>query len=297
MKFSIIIPVYNTEKYLSCCIESVLSQTYTYYEIIIINDGSTDNSKDILENYKSNLKIRIIEQTNHGLSYTRNIGVKYATGDYILFLDSDDLIEKDLLQKLNDIITDEDLIKFSYEELKMGLQVVSDTIEFKSLDGHTALKTLIESKTLFEMAWLYAYKKEYMNKYEFTVGKYHEDFGLIPIMINNASKVTSINYPGYIYNRENESSITAYTNEEKEFKKAMDTLYFFKKAKENETDEYLLSFYSNGVLLRSKNLKGKYKKEYLKEVKKEKVYNYILTDTLKRKIKKILYKMKFLVIN
>lgn len=294
MKFSIIIPVYNTSEYLKNCITSVLNQTYTYFEVIIINDGSTDNSKEILDSYKENTKIRIIEQSNHGLSYSRNIGVKYATGDYILFVDSDDFILPDLLKKLNEIITDEDMIKFSYEEKKHGLSIISDTIEFKNLKGSEALYNLIESKVMFEMAWMYAYKREYMLKFQFEEGKYHEDFGLIPIMLYNSNKVSSIKYPGYIYNRENETSITAFTSGEKEYTKAMDTLYFFKKVKETEHDKYLLSFCANGTLSRIKNLKGSYKNKYMKELKKEKVYDYILTDNFKRKIKKISIKLRFL---
>lgn len=294
MKFSIIIPVYNTSEYLEKCINSVLNQKYTYFEIIIINDGSTDNSSEILEKYKSNTKIRIIEQSNHGLSYSRNIGVKYASGDYILFVDSDDFIKEELLQNLNEYITDEDMIKFTYEEQKHTMNTLSDTIEFNGLNGSDALTNLIESKIMFEMAWMYAYKKDYILNFKFEEGKYHEDFGLIPIMILNSNKISSINYPGYVYNRINETSITAYTSLEKEYKKASDTLYFFKKVKEKETNKYVLSFYANGTLSRIKNLKKPYKNKYMKELKKEKVYDYILTDNFKRKTKKIILKLKFL---
>lgn len=294
MKYSIIIPVYNTEKYLERCINSVLNQTYKNFEIIIINDGSPDNSKKILESYKTNQKIKIINQTNHGLSYSRNIGIKNSTGDYILFLDSDDYIELQLLEKLKENTSNEEIIKYGFKELKNNNLTDKKTIKFKNYKGKFALKHFIESKTIFEMAWMYAYKKEYMQKYEFAVNKYHEDFGLIPIMIKNANLVTSIQFNGYIYNKENETSIMSFTNIEKEYKKAMDTLYFFKQVKENETDKYLLSFYSNGCLNRIKNLKGNHKKKYIQELKKEKIYNYILDNTLKRKIKKLLLKIKFI---
>lgn len=293
MKFSIIIPVYNTEKYLERCINSVLSQSYENYEIIIINDGSTDNSEKLLKKYEKNPKIKVIKQTNHGLSYSRNVGIKKAKCDYILFLDSDDFIEKDLLANLNENIKNEDMVKFNYCELKNNEKLNRNTIEFNSLKGSVAFKTLVESKTMFEMAWLYAYKKSYISKYEFEVGKYHEDFGLIPIMLNKAGSISSINYAGYVYYRDNEKSITSFTDEEKEYKKAMDTLYFFKNVKENEKDKYLLSFYSNGAILKINSLNGKYKKRYIKELKKERVYNYILSNTIKRKLKKIILKIKF----
>lgn len=294
MKFSIIIPVYNTEKYLKRCIESVLSQTYQNFEMIIINDGSNDNSEEILKNYTSNFKIKIIKQTNHGLSYSRNVGIRKAKGDYIIFLDSDDLIEKDLLNIINKNISGEDMIKYSYCDFRNNEKINNKTIIFKNLKGKIAFKTLIESKIIFEMACLYAYKRTYLQNYAFEVGKYHEDTGLIPILIYNAKEVSSINYYGYIYNRDNETSITSYTDDKKEYKKALDILYFFKKVKSKEKDKYLLSFYANAVLLKVNSLKGINKKQFTKEIKKEKVYNYILTNTLKRKIKKLMLKIKFL---
>lgn len=294
MKFSIIIPVYNTEKYLKRCIESVLSQTYQNFEMIIINDGSNDNSEEILKNYTSNFKIKIIKQTNHGLSYSRNVGIRKAKGDYIIFLDSDDLIEKDLLNIINKNISGEDMIKYSYCDFRNNEKINNKTIIFKNLKGKIAFKTLIESKIIFEMACLYAYKRTYLQNYAFEVGKYHEDTGLIPILIYNAKQVSSINYHGYIYNRNNETSITSYTDDKKEYKKSLDVLYFFKKVKSKEKDKYLLSFYANAVLLKVNSLKGNNKKEFIKEIKKEKVYNYILTNTLKRKIKKLMLKIKFL---
>lgn len=293
MKYSIIIPVYNTEKYIEKCIESVLNQTYKNFEIIIINDGSTDKSEEILKTYEKNNKITIITQTNHGLSYSRNIGIKKSTGDYVLFLDSDDYYELNLLEKLNEVARKEDMIKFGYKTLKNNNITEEKTIIFKNYKGIFALKHLIESKTLFELACIYAYKKEYIQKYEFAVGKYHEDFGLIPLMINNSDKITSINYHGYIYNKDNEKSITTYTDMEKEYKKASDTLYFLKKVKEKEKNKYLLSFYSNGCLNRIKNLKGEYKKKYIKELKQEKISELLLDNTIKRKIKKIIIKIRF----
>ena len=291
MKFSIITPVYNTEKYLERCIESVLNQTYNNYEFIIINDGSPDNSEKIIEKYKNNKNIKYIKQTNHGVSYARNIGIKKAKGDYILFLDSDDFYEKDLLKTLKDNINDEDMIKFSYTDFKNNIKTISPSIEFNKLDGKKAFNKIIESKTMFEMVWLYAVKSEYMKKYQFEVGKLHEDFGLIPIMIHKSKSITAINYNGYIYNRDNETSITAFTNQEKEDKKALDVLYFFKKIKNTTKDKYLLSYYSNAALAKTKFLKRKFKKEYLKELKKEKIGNYLLDNSLKRKLKKAYIKL------
>ena len=101
-KVSIIIPVYNGEKYIEKCLASVLDQKYESKEIIVINDGSTDNTEEILKKYIG--KIRYFKKSNTGLSDTRNFGIGKAHGSYIMFLDSDDYLEKNLLTKLKPYI-------------------------------------------------------------------------------------------------------------------------------------------------------------------------------------------------
>ena len=97
---SVIVPIYNVEKYLKKCIESLLNQTYNNYEIILIDDGSTDNSSKICDMYSNNKKIRIIHKRNGGLSSARNYGINIARGKYISFVDSDDFVESDFLESL-----------------------------------------------------------------------------------------------------------------------------------------------------------------------------------------------------
>ena len=97
LKFTVIIPVYNTEKYLTQCLDSVVSQTYPVNEIILINDGSSDQSYEICKNYAAKYhRIKLISQDNSGQSVARNRGLEIATGNYILFLDSDDWIDLEL---------------------------------------------------------------------------------------------------------------------------------------------------------------------------------------------------------
>ena len=103
---SIIIPVYNVTLFLNKCIDSVINQTYKNLEIICINDGSTDNSLDILKSYTDE-RIQIIDIENHGVSYARNLGIEKATGEYLLFVDSDDYIEKTMVEELISLMSDE----------------------------------------------------------------------------------------------------------------------------------------------------------------------------------------------
>ena len=103
-KVSIIVPIYNSEKYMEKCIDSILNQTLNDIEIILVNDGSTDSSLEIAERYKQRDKrVIIINQINSGPSIARNNGIKIATGKYIGFVDSDDYIEKTMYEKLFEV--------------------------------------------------------------------------------------------------------------------------------------------------------------------------------------------------
>lgn len=98
---SIIVPVYNVEEYLNECLDSIKRQTYKNIEVILVNDGSTDGSKEICERYcKNDSRFKLINQENQGLSETRNVGVRASIGEYIFFVDSDDVVKVDILEIL-----------------------------------------------------------------------------------------------------------------------------------------------------------------------------------------------------
>ncbi|MCJ0547170.1 glycosyltransferase family 2 protein, partial [Enterococcus cecorum] len=99
MKLSIIIPVYNAEKFLDKCIQSILKNDFKNYEIILIDDGSTDNSLKVMQKYQSEI-IHVYANSNHGVGYTRNFGLQHAKGEYIIFLDSDDYLDEDYITTL-----------------------------------------------------------------------------------------------------------------------------------------------------------------------------------------------------
>jgi len=124
--FSVIVPVYKVEKYLPSCIESVLNQTFSDFELILVDDGSPDMCPQICENYKQNdNRIKVIHKTNGGLASARRAGIIHANGNYVLNLDSDDLIEKDTLECAYKIINDTrcEMISFSYRWVKNGKSV------------------------------------------------------------------------------------------------------------------------------------------------------------------------------
>lgn len=108
IKISVIVPVYNVETYLNQCIESIINQTLKDIEIIFVNDGSTDRSREILSNYRNDSRIIIIDKENEGIGAARNTGLDYAKGEYIYFLDSDDYIELNMLEKLYNLAVSEE---------------------------------------------------------------------------------------------------------------------------------------------------------------------------------------------
>ena len=285
-KYSVIIPVYNTEKYLDRCLESVLKQTNQDYEIIVVNDGSTDNSLDILNKYKES--ITIINQENQGLSIARNNGVAKSSGKYLIFLDSDDFLETKLFENIDKVSKNNpDIIRYGLNEVRNEEITSINNTAFNNLDGKDAFKIIVQDKYI-EPAWLYAINKEFYNKnnFEFMPNMYHEDFGIIPKIICLASKVTSISYNGYNYYIRENSIMNDNTNL---LKKANDFMTQGKiLLKEDSFPKEYYSYIANSLISKAKTLKGKDKKDYIKILKKMKISKYLLTDTFKRKIKKLI---------
>lgn len=293
-KFSIIIPVYNVEKYLEKCLDSIKNQTYKDYEVIIVNDGTKDNSMDIAKKYD----FKIINQKNQGLSAARNTGVKNATGDYLLFVDSDDYLEKDLLKELNKSLKNNpDLVRFQIKEVyEDGKEINYPEEEFQNKSGVEAF-SIISKYHFVENAWAYLYKKTFYekNKFKFKEGTIHEDFGIVPLIIMKANKVNSINYLGYNY-LQRSGNIMSQKNYEKTKKKVEDFynhyLYLIEEINKTSLDSKVFkSFISNSLIIKICELDNKDYQEYKKLLKKEKVFDNLLVDTTTRKIKKILLKI------
>lgn len=151
IKFSIIIPCYNVEKYIERTILSVLNQSYKNFEILLINDGSNDNTLNIIENFqKKDLRIKIFSQENKGVSATRNKGVKESKGEYILFLDGDDLIENNLLEeaRVKIIENNVEVFSFGYEVywLKRKKIYRNMNLRKKILSSHSFLKLFLQHR-------------------------------------------------------------------------------------------------------------------------------------------------------
>ena len=294
-KFSIIIPVYNVEQYIKRCLDSVFNQSYKDFEVIVVNDGTKDNSMDIVKDYD----VKAINQKNQGLSVARNTGVKKAKGEYIIFLDSDDYIEKDLLKNINESLDNNpDLVRFQIQEVFDNSDAVNIYNEegFSGYNGVEAFNKIC-SYHYVENAWAYAIRKEYynQNKFQFAPGTIHEDFGLIPLIIIKADIVNSISYVGYNYVQRS-GSIMSQKDYEKTKKKVNDFynhyLYLNKEINKTNLDSKMFkSFISNSLILKICELKGKDYKSYKEKLINDQVFDNLCTDSFARKIKKICFKI------
>lgn len=306
MKYTFIVPVYNGEKYIDRCLKSLLNQTYKNFEIIIINDGSTDNSESILDDYqKKHSQIKVIHQKNKGLSASRNLGIKKAIGDYLLFVDVDDYISDQTLAFIETKVSKPwDLIKFNWTSNQKELDI--NLKEDKVSNGSDAISYLINKKEVFEMAVLYAYNKEYLEKinFSFKENRYHEDFGLIPITILKSTQILLTSKNLYYYDQDVIGSITKNDDYDKTLKKACDVLEFYKEVKKEllnlnipnlEAVELLKSYNANAVLKKSKTLKKADKKIYNNKIVELKVLEDLYTKTFRAKLKKKY--LKFLLKN
>lgn len=298
-KISVIVPVYNTEKYLEKCLDSLVNQTMNNIEIIVVNDGSIDHSEDIIKKYEEKYKnmIKYYKKENGGLSSARNYGISKAKGKYIAFVDSDDYLDINLFSKLEKYIQkDIDLIK--YKTIKIYENKKQEKFEgpvFEQKNGQEAFDELYSKDVLLEPAWLYLYKREFWNKnnFKYMVNTYHEDFGLTPLIIVKSESVVSTNIYGYYYMQRQNSIVTDTT---KNIKKAYDLLIHYdnmiKKINElkinEKTKENIKIYYTNAILLNINNLNKKDYKNYKKEIKKRKMIKNIKVRNFKQLIKKIL---------
>lgn len=215
VKVSVIIPVYNVEKYLKKCLDSVINQTLKDIEIICVDDGSTDNSPNILNDYKnSDERIQVIRQENRGHSGATNTGLKYVTGDYIFFVDSDDWIELTALEKLynNAIENNSDLVL--YDAIEYFSDNQTNVRNFYILRNLTdKVFTYKDEKKLvlnsYYVQWAKLYKTSFFRKHNLRLQDFllFEDISLTVPATLLAERITYLPEILYHYNRLNESSM------------------------------------------------------------------------------------------
>ncbi len=250
IKLSIIVPIYNVEKYLEKCIESLLKQDEENYEILLINDGSTDNSLEICKKYESEYKnIKVFNKKNGGLSSARNYGLDKAEGKYISFIDSDDWISANYIEEIYRIIDSDknvDVITYNMIYINDGWdngttrKVYND---FENMDRKEIIKECYNPS----FAWARVYKKDIINKYRFpTKDIWYEDMYIMPAILSNCKKIKYIDKELYFY-RQRKSSITASVKNKKTLGVIKSWEQGLKTVNNNYLEEFIFALYKSIV--------------------------------------------------
>lgn len=305
IELSIIIPAYNIESYISACIESVLNQDIlaTEYEIIVINDGSTDNTLSVIKRYDSYENLRIIDQANQGLSEVRNIGVRQAKGKYIWFIDGDDTITPMCLKNILTVCNKKDVDMFGVgpsisftKTFPANFDISNDVSNI-----YTGLEW-IKSEYGFIGAWAYIIKKDFWikNNLSFMKGIYYEDTECMSRAFYYAQRICTLNkFSVYNYVQRPNSIINQSFNYKKldsRIKAASSILKFNRSVAMNDSFKLYYAkiytdFYITGIseIVRNKVSLGITKK-YIRDFKiigkasitavsfSQKIYQYILIN-------------------
>ncbi|MBS4198408.1 glycosyltransferase family 2 protein [Bacillus sp. FJAT-49732] len=218
-KVSIVVPIYKVEKYIHRCIESILEQTYTNLEIILVNDGSPDNCGKIIDEYagKDN-RIHVVHKKNGGLSDARNKGMEYATGEYTLFVDSDDWLERNMVEVLVKISLDyqADVVQsafyYAYND-----HLLYDNRYFSQNDPHVLLNKkelmyeLVRNEKVKNFAWGKLYKTNLIKNLPFKKGVLFEDVFWAHLVMHRVNTYVISHKPMYYYLQRDESIVANYS--------------------------------------------------------------------------------------
>lgn len=207
---SVIIPVYNVEKYLNKCIESVVNQTYKNFEVILIDDGSTDQSPTICENWtKKDSRIKVYHKENGGLSDARNSGLAKARGDYVAFVDSDDYVHFKYLEILlkNLLENNAEISVCNYLKVTEGKKVLEEEIDNNTLvyEGKKIIDQIYDNNSITVVAWNKLYKKQLFEIVKYPEDRVHEDEYVIHQLLYQCQKVVYTSCKLYYYLQRNNS--------------------------------------------------------------------------------------------
>lgn len=201
---SIIVPVYNVEKYIDRCINSILQQTYSNLEIILVNDGSLDQSGHICDNYKrKDKRIEVLHKENGGLSSARNAGIEIATANYIIFIDSDDYVNDTMVENLYKGLKkyDADIAccgKYLEDENNNVIEIKNKGKEY-CINRYEAIERMLLRDEIDNSAWDKIYRKELFKNIRFPDGKYYEDIETVYKLFCKCEKIVHISTVEYHY--------------------------------------------------------------------------------------------------
>ena len=211
---SLILPIYNVEEYLNECLESILNQSYCDYELLIVDDGSTDSSLHIARGYSEKFKdIKVFTQENKGVSEARNLALKNAKGDYILFIDSDDFLRKDMLEKLietalesnSDITISNYYLYYNKNNFK---EFIKGMPKYNLYTNSEVIEMMLKHKLQGQL-WNKLFKTSLLKEinFQFEKGRYIQDIFPIFRAVSASKKIAYINEALYFYRQREESTV------------------------------------------------------------------------------------------
>lgn len=275
---SVIVPAYNVEKYLEKCVESLIKQTYSNLEIILVDDGSTDNTGDLCDVYsKKDNRIKVIHKKNGGQSEARNYALDIAKGKYITFLDSDDYVSNDYIEYMYNLlrnngadisICDVQIVNFENKKYK------TDETEVKVYTTKEAFENLLYSEGIEVAVYAKLYLKEYFDNIRFPVGEKYEDIAIIAVLMDKAKKIVYGNKKCYFYyTRQGSTSKSGFNKNELDYIKNVGVMLEYIKQNYPDIENAILRYelYSRfrilRILLFSKNKNNKIQRETIKNIK------------------------------
>lgn len=209
-EISIVVPVYNMERYLTQCVESILAQTFTNWELLLVDDGSTDNSGKMCDEWsKQDNRVKVIHKENTGQADSRNIALKNARGRYIGFVDSDDWIEPNMYETMYSVATqqDADIVICGYaDEYVKRAEVYNNDNKTVIYTQDEAIERLIYDNEIRSYLWDKLFRREILGD-EMPKGRIFEDYAIMPRWFANAKKIVSLHVPLYHYRQRRGSTI------------------------------------------------------------------------------------------
>lgn len=255
---SIIVPCYNCKDVVSRCLDSLINQTYKNIEIIVVDDGSKDDSKKIIKSYK-NKNIYYYYKENGGLSSARNYGIKKSNGEYLLFVDSDDYVSNNYVEKLYNSIIDN----------KTNIAICDIKRVYSDHESINRMNNNIIDSCMYPAAWNKMYKKSLFKNIEFPEGKWYEDLGTTPKLTMN-NKYSLVNEPLYYYVQNDKSIMHTFDD------RIFDMYYIVEDLEKNDSGNNYdkLEFINVYHLLIGTVFRNSFIKKFkIKDIKK--IHNYV----------------------
>lgn len=256
IKISVIVPVYNTEKYLKKCLDSILNQTFKEFELIVVNDGSTDESLDILKNYEAKYdNIIVINKQNEGQGVARNKALEICRGEYIAFADSDDYVEPNMLELMYTKSNENnlDVVICSYKCVNSnGDRVIDNNIILKDeevINNVECIKRFLVTDTIEGFSWNKLFKRKVFNDIKYPEDMKYEDIPTVVSLLINSDRIGFINKELYNYLIRDNSTTATQTIK--------------------NTQDYVKSIYMVGEILKNKyinNLEKEYEYYHSKKI-------------------------------